>query len=94
MARIEQWCHICDTLAFVQDHPAEEDTEDTYVIEGCECGGPFRAQGLFWMAASRLRSEYPGELRRLSAHIRREGAAGNTPVITLENWRALAADQA
>ena len=90
MVTIEQWCHICDTLAFVQDHPAEE---DTYVVEGCECVGPFRAQGLFWMAAARLRVEHRQEFQSLSEYIRRESAAGNTLVITLENWRALAADQ-
>jgi hypothetical protein len=89
VVRIEQWCRICDTLALVRDEPAEE---DTYVIEGCECIGPFRAQGLFWMAAPRLRVEHREEFRSLSEYIRREGTAGEMPVITLENWRALATD--
>ena len=88
--RIEQWCRICDTLALVQEDPAED---DTYVIEGCECGGPFRAQGLFLIAAARLWIEHREEFRRLSEYVRRESAAGEMPVITLENWRALAANQ-
>lgn len=91
VVRLEQWCRICETLALVQDDPAEE---DTYVIEGCQCVGPFRVQGLFWMAAARLRDEHREEFRRLSEYIRRESAAGNTQVIMLENWRALAASQA
>lgn len=86
MVRIEQWCRICDTLALVQDDPAEE---DAYGIEGCECVGPFRVQGLFWMAAARLWIEHREEFRHLSEYIRRESAAGEMPLITLENWRTL-----
>lgn len=89
--RLEQWCHICDTLALVQEDAA---AEDTYVIEGCDCVGPFRTQGLFWMAAARLRIEYSDEFGRLSEYIRRESAAGNVPLIAVDNWRALAVDQA
>jgi hypothetical protein len=51
-----------------------------------------RTQGLFWTAAARLRVEHR-EFQSLSEYIRRESAAGNTLVITLENWRALAASQ-
>lgn len=90
MVRLEQWCRICETLALVQEHPA---AEDTYVVEGCECVGPFRAEGLFWMAASRLRVEHPEEFRRLSEYIRRESMAGNVPMIAVDNWLALAANQ-
>lgn len=91
MVRLEQWCRICDTLALIQEDPAEE---DTYVIEGCECGGPFHAQELFWMAAARLWIEHQEEFRCRSQYIRRESEAGNVPVITAENWMSLAANRA
>lgn len=73
----------------MEEVPAEE---DTYRVHGCACLGPFRAQGLFWMAASLLRGFHPEAFRRLSEYLQRESRQGESPVVTLDNWQALAAN--
>ncbi len=88
-SKIEPRCRICDLPAVVEEVPAEA---GTYMIRGCACLGPFRAQGPFWMAASLLRGFHPEKFRRLSEYLQRESRRGEMPMVTLDNWQALAAN--
>jgi len=44
------------------------------------------------MAASLLRGFHPEKFRRLSEYLQRESRRGEMPMVTLDNWQALAAN--